>query len=68
MVIMDNNIISLLAEQNEILKAQQSEQRMINQQMFEILKAISVSLNLNSMNINQNSKEEQKTEILTAFL
>ena len=41
---MDNNIISLLAEQ-----------RMINQQMFEILKAISASLNLNSMNINQNS-------------
>ena len=41
---------------------------MINQQMFEILKAISVSLNLNSMNINQYSKEEQETEILTAFL
>ena len=65
---MDNNIISLLAEQNEILKAQLSEQRMINQQMFEILKAISASLNLNSMNINQNSKEEQETESLTAFL
>ena len=65
---MDNNIISLLAEQNEILKAQLSEQRMINQQMFEILKAISASLNLNSMNINQNSKEEQETENLTAFL
>ena len=32
---MDNSIISLLAEQNEILKAQLSEQRMINQQMFE---------------------------------
>lgn len=65
---MDNNIISLLAEQSEILKAQLSEQKMINQQMFEILKAISVSLNLNSMNINQNSKEEQETESLTAFL
>lgn len=65
---MDNNIISLLAEQNEILKAQLSEQRMINQQMFEMLKAISASLNLNSMNINQNSKEEQETENLTAFL
>lgn len=65
---MDNNITSLLAEQNEILKAQLSEQRMINQQMFEILKAISASLNLNSMNINQNSKEEQETESLTAFL
>lgn len=46
---MDNNMISLLAEQNEILKAQLSEQRMINQQI-------------------QNSKEEQETEILTAFL
>ena len=68
MVIMDNNTISLLAEQNEILKAQLSEQRMINQQMFEMLKAISASLNLNSMNINQNSKEEQETESLTAFL
>ena len=65
---MDNNIISLLAEQNEILKAQLSEQKMINQQMFEILKAISVSLNLNSMNINQSSKEEQEAESLTAFL
>mgnify|MGYP004493584237 FL=1 len=65
---MDNNTISLLAEQNEILKAQLSEQRMINQQMFEMLKAISASLNLNSMNINQNSKEEQETESLTAFL
>ena len=54
---MDNNIISLLAEQ-----------KMINQQMFEILKAISVSLNLNSMNINQSSKEEQEAESLTAFL
>ena len=59
---MDNNIISLLAEQNEILKAQLSEQRMINQQMFEMLKAISASLNLNSMNINQNSKEEVDIE------
>ena len=65
---MDNNITSLLAEQSEILKAQLSEQKMINQQMFEILKAISVSLNLNSMNINQSSKEEQEAESLTAFL
>lgn len=65
---MDNRVISLLEEQNAILKAQLAEQKMVNQQMFEMLKMMSAALNLSGMNVNQVPKQEQESESLKAFL
>lgn len=65
---MDNRVISLLEEQNAILKAQLAEQKMVNQQMFEMLKMMSAALNLSGMNINQVPEQEQESESLKAFL
>lgn len=66
---MDNRVISLLEEQNAILKAQLAEQKMVNQQMFEMLKMMSAALNLSGMNVNQvPEQQEQESESLKAFL
>ena len=66
---MDNRVVSLLEEQNAILKAQLAEQKMVNQQMFEMLKMMSAALNLSGMNVNQvPEQQEQESESLKAFL
>lgn len=66
---MDNRVISLLEEQNAILKAQLAEQKMVNQQMFEMLKMMSAALNLSGMNVKQvPEQQEQESESLKAFL
>ena len=65
---MDNRVVSLLEEQNAILKAQFAEQKIVNQQMFEMLKMMSAALNLSGMNMNQVPEQEQESESLKAFL
>ena len=54
-----NKVIELLEKQNIILQAQLNEQRMLNQQMYEMLKAMSVALNINSVVQKTPEPEEQ---------
>ena len=53
-----NKVIELLEKQNAILQAQLNEQRMLNQQMYEMLKAMSVALNIN--NVAQKTPEPEE--------
>ena len=53
-----NKVIELLEKQNIILQAQLNEQRMLNQQMYEMLKAMSVALNIN--NVAQKTPEPEE--------
>lgn len=59
-----NKVIELLEKQNAILQAQLNEQRMLNQQMCEMLKAMSVALNIN--NVAQKTPEPEE-ELPIAF-
>lgn len=59
-----NKVIELLEKQNAILQAQLNEQRMLNQQMYEMLKAMSVALNIN--NVEQKTPEPEE-ELPIAF-
>ena len=59
-----NKVIELLEKKNAILQAQLNEQRMLNQQMYEMLKAMSVALNIN--NVAQKTPEPEE-ELPTAF-
>lgn len=59
-----NKVIELLEKQNAILQAQLNEQRMLNQQMYEMLKAMSVALNIN--NVAQKTPEPEE-ELSIAF-
>lgn len=59
-----NKVIELLEKQNAILQAQLNEQRMLNQQMYEMLKAMSVALNIN--NVAQKAPEPEE-ELPIAF-
>lgn len=54
-----NKVIELLEKQNAILQAQLNEQRMLNQQMYEMLKAMSVALNINSVAQKTPEPEEE---------
>ena len=54
-----NKVIELLEKQNAILQAQLNEQRMLNQQMYEMLKAMSVALNINNVAQKPPEPEEE---------
>lgn len=54
-----NKIIELLEEQNKILKEQLNEQKIINQQIFEMLKALNVSIQLSNMAQNKQTTPEE---------
>jgi hypothetical protein len=55
-----NRVIELLEKQNAILQAQLNEQRMLNQQMYEMIRAMSVALNINSVVQKTPEPEEQE--------
>lgn len=60
-----NRIIELLEEQNTILREQLNEQKIINQQIFEMLKTLNLSLQVNSM--AQNKQTMPEDELSKAF-
>lgn len=58
----EGRILEALEEQNNILKQQLREQKMINQQMFQLLQQISMALGLNGQVMNQPAQQSQEHE------
>lgn len=59
-----SKIIALLEAQNEILKAQLNEQKMLNQQMYGTLMQLSQYLTGKSINENQPEQAEELPTVL----